>query len=183
LISSHPNTQLPQGTDPDIVKFYFYWLSLPKSGLLPRLSDYLDHAPPELQPFVGISDVYSPIKQKLRLLGTGLVSISGKDPTGAELGVLYVEKVKKQMGQLAWDVVSRPVGYLCVRDLRTTSGRIVHGPSICLPLANPTSPAAAVITYTHVEHADTSFPGDDRAELVQNIRVTHWIDLGAGVPS
>lgn len=183
MIGIPSNTPLPQDTFPDVVKFYSYWISLPKSGRLPRLSDYFDNAPPDLQPFVGISDVYSQTKQKLRLIGTGLVRLAGNDPTGADLGVLYAQTVRERAYELAWEVVNRPIGYLGIRDVRTTFGRIIHGPSICLPLDNPTSPATAVITYTHVERADASASDDDPMELVQDIQLTHWIDLGAGVPS
>jgi len=173
---------LPKGTAPDIVDFFDYWSSLPRSGLVPTLGDYFDHAPARLQPYVGISDVHSPTKMNLRLLGTALVELGGRDPTGAHLELLYSEKVRAIMGEAVWDVVTLPTAYLCIRSLRRHSGRILDCPSICLPLCNHSANANTVITYANFSMDDMKFAEHDQLELVQDWRVTHWIDLGAGVP-
>jgi len=173
---------LPKDTAPDIVDFFSYWSSLPRTGLVPNLSDYFDHAPPKLQPYVGISDIHSPTKMTLRLMGTGLVELGGHDPTGAALELLYSEKIRASMGKAVWGVVTMPTAYLCVRSIRRHSGRILEGASICLPLLNHSATANIVITYANFSINDMKFADQDQLELVQDWRVTHWIDLGAGVP-
>ena len=173
---------LPPDTPSDIVDFFSYWSSLPRIGLVPNLSDYLDRAPPKLQPYFGISDIHSPTKMTMRLFGTGLVELAGNDPTGTPLELLYSEKIRARMGKAVWDVVAMPAAYLCVRSIRRHSGRILDGASICLPLSNHSATANTAITYANFSKDDVKFAEQDQMELVQDWRVTHWIDLGAGVP-
>ena len=173
---------LPADTLPEVAELYAYWASLPKLGLMPLLSDYLNHAPPRQQPFIAMVDIYSPTKMKVRLMGTGLVELSGRDATGADLRVLYAEGLEARVGSLGWSVVSRPVGYLGIRTVRTTSGRVVEGSTISLPLANPTSTINVGLTYFHVSDVESRRFESDKAEFVQDFMVKHWIDLGAGVP-
>jgi hypothetical protein len=184
LSAASPPALLPQETPPDIVAFYTYWLSLPRaeSSVMPRLSDYFDHAPPKLQPFVAISDVISPANIKVRLMGTGLVNMVGRDPTGSDLSLLYSESLRSLMYKVAWQAATRPVGYIAVRNVRTRAGQIVQNPTICLPLANPPSSTIALITYAKISGVVIDIADDDQLQMVQDVRVTHWIDLGAGVP-
>lgn len=173
---------LPADTPPDIVAFYDYWLSLAKTDLVPSLSDYLDHAPPQLQPFVGILDVLSPTESRVRLYGAGLTEITGSDPTGGTLNTVYPEHLRAMATKMMWEAVSRPVGYLCVRDTRTQTGLTVHSPSICLPLLNSSSGIRMILNYSHMPKNDISYDVDGLVCLVTGWRLTHWIDVGAGTP-
>ena len=181
-MNSKPASTLPDDTAPCISAFYSYWLSLPKVKLIPTLSDYFDHAPPTLQPFVGICDVYSPTQIVMRLLGTGLVEASGSDPTGGPLDEFYAEKLRQQMGLMAYTSATHPVGYLCVRTIRLRGGNLIHCPSICLPISNSASPVPGIITYARVAGSATTFANQNTMEMVQDLRMTTWIDVGAGVP-
>jgi hypothetical protein len=174
---------LRQDNIPEPVREFFdYWNSLPKQGLIPRLDNYFDRAPPHLQPFVGIADVHSPTDIRLRLFGTGLVDLSGQDPTGKPMQHLYAEHVRGRMQDLVWSVATRPVGYLCVRSVATTGGRLFHNPSICLPIAVPMSAVKAVITYAYQDMSAVTFAPSERLDMIQDLRLISWIDLGAGVP-
>ena len=184
--STTPNFRQPvlrQEDVPEPVREFFdYWNSLPKQGLVPRLDNYLDRAPPHLQPFVGIADVLSPTDMRMRLFGTGLVDKSGQEPTGKPLHLLYAEHVRGRMQDLVWNAATRPVGYLCIRSVATTGGRLFHNPSICLPIAVPMSAVKAVITYAYQDMSAFTFAQSERLDIVQDLRLTAWIDLGAGVP-
>ena len=173
---------LPPDTPADISEFYAHWCGLPRDRLVPHLHDYLDTAPAHLQPYVGISDINSPTDIRLRLLGTGIVDLSGRDPTGGPMMVLYAESLRAPMAKMVWQVVTRPTAYICVRSIRTKGGNMVHCPSICLPLHNTPSPVPLVMTYAHVIGAGVGLAPRDKFDMVQDLRVTHWIDIGAGVP-
>lgn len=173
---------LPLDTPQDIVEFYTYWLSLPKTNLLPDLSDYFDHVPPHLQPFVGIVDVFSKTETRVRLYGTGLSARTGADPTGESVSVLYSDRLKALSASILWETVSRPVGYLCVRDTQSRSGLTLRSPSICLPMKNKNEPVRLLINYSHVPQVDLSATPPAQPRHVTGWQLTHWIDVGAGVP-
>lgn len=177
-----PAPSLPADTLPDIAEFFSYWASLPKRELLPRLADYFENAPPELHSLVGVADVMSPIDWKLSFLGPGLVRRGGGDPTGESLGALYSPWVRAVMGNLVWELVSRPVGYLCTRRIQTAAGDIVESKGICLPLENSPPLKGSVVTYAHFPPLPGGWSDHDHLALIKTLRVTHWIDLGAGVP-
>ena len=182
MIESSRNAALPEGTLPDLVEFHRYWASLPTHGLMPSLSDYLDHAPPHLQPNVGIADVLSPTQVQVRLYGTALLNLAGKDATHASVNLLYADHLKPAVGQLAWLVVSHPFGYLGVRSTRTGAGRLIHSPCVCLPIQNRDATIKMIINYSHIDKSPTTMPEDDKSILVHGFNVTHMIDLGAGLP-
>jgi hypothetical protein len=175
-------TTLPTGTTSGIVEFFSYWSSLPKHGLSPLLSDYLDRAPPRLQPYVSMVDIPHDAPPRLRYLGTALTTLSGRDRTGKPLQLLYTKSLWPLVTRLTREVVSRPVGYICTRSIRTASGRLAHTPAICLPMTNPKSAVPVLVTYAQLESAALSMGYGDALESVQGVTVLHWIDLGAGVP-
>lgn len=167
----------------DVVAFYERWHALPKRGLIPRLSDYFDTAVPELQPNVTIVDVLSPAEMTVRLFGTGLEEASGLYPTAQSLGVLYGEEVWERAKKLVWVVVTHPVGYLCIRRVRTSAGLIVDCPAIGLPIGVDDPARHCFITYANVSGASQDLAPEESFELVQEVQFLQWIDLGAGVPA
>lgn len=175
--------RLPPDTPPDIKDFFEYWLSLPKADLLPSVSDYLDHAPLKLQPFVGIVDVLSSTESRVRYYGTGLSKITGSDPTGGAVNALFTDRLRALSAATLWQAVSHPVGYLCIRDTRSKSGITIHSPSICLPMRNPSQSAKLVVNFSQMPAVDFDNEPSREARLVTGWRLTHWIDIGAGVPA
>jgi hypothetical protein len=167
----------------DVVQFFLRWSALPKIGLMPRLSDYLDEAPPELQPNVTIVDVLSPTEMIVRLFGTGLEEASGLYPTAQSLRVLYGETLWPRAQKLVWAVVTHPVGYVCVRRVRTSAGLIVDCPAIGLPIGVDMPGRHCFITYANVSSASQELAPEENFELVQDLEFLGWIDLGAGVPA
>jgi len=174
--------RLPDDVLPEIREFYDYWLSLPKHALVPTLSNWLDHAVPHLQPLVAISDIHSPTRLKIRYFGTGLVEVMGADRTGSDAEEVYVSSAKPLISRVAWEAVTRPCGYMCLRTAQTALRREIGVHSIALPLANPTSPVPAVVSYNYISKRDYAFSDESAAERVHEVKLTGWIDLGAGVP-
>jgi len=173
---------LPPDTPRDVVEFYSYWLSLPKTDLLPDLGDYFDRVPPHLQPFVGIVDAVSPSESRVRLYSAGLAEISGADPTGESVIKLFTDELQAIVSPVLWEAVSRPVGYLCVRDTRAQSGLTIQSPSICLPIRSKNPSAKTLLNYSHMPNPDITMMPADQPRLVSGWRLVQWIDVGAGVP-
>ncbi|MBL8643269.1 MAG: hypothetical protein JNK21_05000 [Rhodospirillaceae bacterium] len=177
----------PSDTAPDIMAFFESWEDLPLDGgsgpgLVPRLSDYLDAAPPNLQPNVTIVDVYGPDRMVVRLFGTGLETISGLAPTTHDLMTLYGPEVRAMAQRLVWTTVSHPTGYVCTRHVRTKSGLILDCPAIGLPIGVDDPNMKCFITYASIANAKDALAARDSFVVVQDVRFEHWIDIGAGTP-
>jgi hypothetical protein len=172
---------LPDTPD-DLVDFFRSWDALPKHGLIPRLSDYFDAAPIELQPNVTIVDVHSPTRLTVRLFGTGLEDVSGIYPTDQDLMMLFAKPIQERAKRLVWVVVSHPVGYVCVRRCQTTQGLVYDVPAICLPIAAAGPGPYCFITYASVMDASQTMMLEENLAMVQDVKFRQWIDLGNGMP-
>jgi len=173
---------LPAGTPGTILSFYAYWASLPRTNNVPRLSDYLDNAPSALQPFVAIVDVLSPTQTGPRLIGTGFVDLLDRDDTGRPVPTAYSDTVRELVSHAAWTAVTGPAGYLCMRSFRTKAGRPTHADSICLPLFNRPGAPLLIVSYAAITKASLKIEHSDQLQSTVDFKVTHWIDIGAGVP-
>lgn len=174
--------QLPPGYAPDVLAFFDAWSALRAGAIVPRLSDYLDHAPPKLQPFVSIVDVHGPDKVLVRLFGTGMVGIVGHDFTKKDLTPIYSAKDLARVGAIAWQSVIHPAGYLCVRTVKTGHGLVLDCDCICLPLAVQTPLPKCMITFVSFPKQMPRRPGLAELGTVMAVRFVSWIDLGAGIP-
>jgi hypothetical protein len=161
--------------------FFDFWNSLPKQGLLPQLSDFFDRVPPELAPYLAIVDVRGPGEAPIRFFGTQLVDRAAFDPTGMTVADLYPEELRPLVHGLLWETVRRPVGYLSHRKIVGRHGFVNVHPSVGLPVEIPTSGVRGVVNYSRSVIASNRFT-DDKAHLVQEMRIERWIDIGAGVP-
>ena len=74
----------PSEWNPKTSKIYNYWLSIhPGDNQLPRRQDFDPMDIVDLLPIVWMLDVHrDPLRYKFRLLGTALIPILGKEPTG-----------------------------------------------------------------------------------------------------
>jgi hypothetical protein len=161
--------------------FVAYWNSLPKTGLLPQLSDFFDSVPPDLAPYMIIVDVLSAATTKIRFFGTQLVDAAAFDPTGMSVGDLYPAELRPAVHGLLWTASQRPAGYLSRRKIIGRSGFVNVHPSVGLPIEIPTSSVRGVVNFSRAA-AGASHVAEDRAHLVQEMKLERWIDLGAGTP-
>ncbi|MBL8629997.1 MAG: hypothetical protein JNM81_10240 [Rhodospirillaceae bacterium] len=169
-------------TPPDILEFFESWEDLPMNGLVPSLSNYLDNAKPHLQPNVTIVDVLSQTHMVVRLFGTRLESVSGLAPTANDLMLLYSPDARTLARTIVWETVTRPVGYVCTRKVRTKSGLLLDCPAIGLPIAVDDSAMKCFITYSSVGNAQQALEARDSIIMVEDIIFEHWVDIGAGEP-
>ena len=171
----------PTELDGPMRAFHAYWDSLPKTGLIPTLADFLDRAPPELAPYLAIVDVRGPQDTKIRFFGTQLVERAAFDPTWMTVAQLYPDALRAKVHALLWETVTRPVGYLSHRTIVGRSGFVNVHPSLGLPIDIPTSGVRGVVNYSR-SMATGSHLVEDRAHLVQEMTLERWVDVGAGTP-
>ena len=177
-----PPATLPADTPQTIAEFYACWASLPRQHLVPRLCDYLDHAPFALQPFVSIVDILSADESRVRLVGTGIADLLGRDETGKPIPSIYPEATRALVRNVAWRAVGHRAGYLSTRIVRTKIGRALEAPSISLPLINRPGAAPLIMTYAAFPADALSIHADDQLHNTLDFKLMQWIDIGAGVP-
>ncbi|MCB2106100.1 MAG: PAS domain-containing protein [Rhodobacteraceae bacterium] len=163
--------------------FWDYWAGLPRQGLIPSISDYLDRVPAKLQPAVAIIDAYSPTEFKVRLFGTALVELLGKELTGGAPLDMYAEAFKAKACEVAWESANRPCGYLCIRRYRNHAGVVVDAPGISLPVDGGRTHRQTMLNFTSLYGAQSRKTDADGLDVIEALTVTAWIDVGAGIPS
>ena len=161
--------------------FYDFWHSLPKTGHLPCLADLLDRMPPDLAPHTIIADVLGPTATKIRYFGTRLAEIAAFDPTGRAVGDIYAPDLRDSMHLLVWMATRRPAGYLLRRKIVGRGDFVNVHSSLGLPIEVPTSGVRAVVNLSQ-PGGPVNATSDDRALLVQEMKLERCVDIGAGVP-
>lgn len=161
--------------------FWQYWNSLPKVNHVPHIKDYLDHAPPALQPYVVIMDLQSAEEMSVRLMGTALVEALG-ELTGSSADILYSGQTREMAIGKAWRAVHHPCGYIAQRKLLSKSKRLFNTNGLVFPIRTDTDGSKTIVSYNDLPNADAGFASDDQIETVQGYTDHNWFDVGAGVP-
>ncbi|MDX2144060.1 MAG: hypothetical protein SFV19_11940 [Rhodospirillaceae bacterium] len=167
------------GTAVPAQKFVAHWKSLPKDGLLPNLSAFLNAPDPELQPFVIILDVLSEHDVRIRLIGTGLVQLVGRELTKTNSLDLYAAHLKKRVGAGCVTMVTQPCGQVTERLISTAGGIIHTATSVALPIAVKGNHLGSLVAYSNSREPVAT---GDAMITVHEILATEWIDVGAGIP-
>lgn len=167
------------GSSAAVRKFITHWQSLKTEGLLPRLQDFLAAPHPELQPFVILLDVISAADIHVRLLGTGLVQLTGRELTKTNSLDIYAAHLKKRVGEACVKMITQPCGQITERLINTAGGLLVPATSVALPLATKAGPPC-LAAYTNTREPVAA---GDSMIVVHDILSSEWIDIGAGVPA
>ena len=131
------------------VAFWEYWNSLPKHNHVPHLSDYFDHVPPPLQPYVVMMDLYSADKMSMRLMGTAMTEYLG-EMTGSPAESLYSGETRKIAIAKAWTALNHPCGYLASRTLRSANGQLFTSNGIVLPIRTESPDSLTVVSFAEL---------------------------------
>lgn len=166
---------------PDFEAFWTYWSALPMTDSVPDLGDYLDHAPPSLQPNVILTDVSSPEVMTIRLTGTALADLVG-EMTGSHAERIYQGEARRKAIEVAWQAANHPCGYTVRRKVRSRSGRLFISNGLVLPLRTKTPGSKTLAGYNELPLADSGIAQEGQIQQVQEFGETTWIDIGAGVP-
>lgn len=163
---------------PAIQKFISHWLSLKKDGLVPSIQEFLDRPHPELQPFIALLDVMSEDVVNIRLMGTGIVQLTGRELTKTNVLEIYTPQLRKKVGRACMAMVTKPCGQMTERLVNTASGLVVPATTATLPVLCK-SGLGCLAAFTNTRE---SVATGDTMSVVEDILSTEWIDIGAGVP-
>ena len=164
------------------VAFWTYWNGLPKHNHVPHLSDYFDHVPPQLQPYVVMMDLYSADKMSMRLMGTAMTEYLG-EMTGSSAESLYSGETRKIAIAKAWTALNHPCGYIASRTLRSANGALFISNGVVLPIRTESSDRLTVVSYAELPAVSYGVAREDQIEAVQSFAQHTWLDIGAGEPA
>lgn len=173
--------EVVQALGPDVDAFFQYWWGLPKEGHVPHLSDYLDHAPPDLQPNVVLTDVSSATDMSIRLTGTALAAMVG-EMTGSHAERIYQGEAREKAIKTGWCAANHPCGYTVARRVRSKSGLMFVSKGVVLPLRTNTPGSKTLAGYNQLPKEDTAIAQEGQIQAVQEFGDSTWVDIGAGVP-
>ncbi len=173
------------GLPSELTAFYRTWLNCRHDGVVPTLSAYLDAPSFRLQPYVSIFDLHDDTDVRIRLFGTGLVTLAGQDFTSRSVAPIYSRDDMAQAASTAWHAAGHPAGYTCLRAVKTASGQIIECECICLPLLPPANVPRCMITLLHISDDLPRLVAERDASLktISAFRWLSWIDIGAGIPN
>ncbi len=119
--------------------FVAHWRSLPREGLVPTLSTFLDRPHPRFSPWVFILDVDSADTLTVRLWGTRMA-----DTFGELTGLNFIDFLKRDLrptiSRAHSAICALPCGWLTSSRALTTAGREVVGETLSLPLMHKGEP-------------------------------------------
>ncbi len=157
-----------------------HWRSLSKNGEVPTLQEFLSHPIPELQPHVIILDVNSETDIPIRLLGTGLVQLTGRELTKTNALDIYAPHLRKRIGQACMKMISHPCGQISERLMNTAGGVTVSTTGIALPLRNKAGEIKCLAAFNAPREPVAA---GDPTIVISDILMAEWVDIGAGVPA
>ncbi|MBL8642286.1 MAG: PAS domain-containing protein [Rhodospirillaceae bacterium] len=160
--------------------FFAHWRSIPRAGLIPALSDYLDRPKPDIQPFSMIVDL-GPHGMPVRLFGTGLTELLGLDATGFDYTQAVRPSRRAQVLERDAMCATHPCGLRVTLEAVSGNGRAYTTTVLMLPLLR----GPGVYSLVRVSDISNYQTGPAAAEP---IHISHyadaqWVDIGAGVPA
>ena len=166
---------------PDTKKFFDYWNSMPKSGLMPdrRMFDPLVIC--SIMPRVIMVEYFPNGEVVFRLVGTSVTNDIGLDPTGKSYFSLLDDDALGAFWMASEPMLSTPCGGYFQVSVRARSGYLVDIDLLDLPMTNKA--AGSKIIFAHAARGrvmDIIPEGDFQ---IAGIRSSDWVDIGAGVPT
>lgn len=159
-------------------QFLDHWRSIPKSGPVPRLSDYLDHPHPATQPWTLIID----IEEKhfpTRLFGTGLANMIDVDLTGTDHLLMFPVWQHEDSLRRHKLLVTHPCGMYSKAHAQTRKGMMAEIVGLALPLLRDGGGKCVARIIRVTKSLGYS---DQLAKITSVAPEIRWLDLGYGVP-
>lgn len=160
-----------------------HWWSLPRDGVVPVRSVFDPLAIPTLIPHMLICDLSEPGMVRIRLMGTGMVSSFGFDPTGGN----YLDLVEPERRDAAYAGFMVPAAHPCgmrvLGENRFENGKAMAVETVAMPFRRDDGAGMQLVFVG--SNIDTSLgPWPDLGRTVCfHVHEREFIDIGAGIPA
>ena len=115
--------------------FAAYWFTLPRTGKIPTLADFLDRPNADFQPRVAMTEIISDTDIRYRLVGTELVDGFGQERTGQNILEVAVLEMRSSMVAFFRRIIEQPCGARALIEAATNKDRDIAFETVCFPLA------------------------------------------------
>ncbi|MEQ8399214.1 PAS domain-containing protein [Thalassobaculum sp.] len=163
-------------------QFAEYWLSLPKTGLVPMRTSFMPEDVPRILPNVVIHELLSPEMIRIRLAGSAVVDDYGQEIAGRNY-LDFVEPPRQPKASRAIHVIcEQPAGMLVQLKSVTRSGRVMTRESIAFPMRGDNGVASYVYFCSSPARERAHVAPESDQLQVMNVLNRTYIDIGAGLP-
>lgn len=160
-------------------RFFDYWDSLPRVGLVPDRSAFNPAKIADLMRAVTILEIRSPAEIEIRLAGTAVCEAMGFEATGRNGLDLVAPDARPGYLKLIAAQVDQPCGRWNVLRVRQAGGAIMRSEAITLPMLHAQSGHHMILSYFGTIETVGYEEGSYQILAYED---TRWIDIGAGVP-
>ncbi|EDP61682.1 hypothetical protein BAL199_18601 [alpha proteobacterium BAL199] len=159
-----------------------HWRSLPRDGVVPLRSVFDPLNVPALIPHMMICDLSEPDVVRIRLMGTGMVSSFGFDPTGRD----YLDLVAPERRAAALEGFTVPAGHPCgmrvLGENRFENGKVMAVETVAFPFRRDDG-AGMHLVFVGSNIDTTLGPWPDLGRTTTfHVFERQFIDIGAGIP-
>lgn len=160
-----------------------HWRTLPRSGLVPLRSVFDPLAVPGLLPHMLICDLTEPTIVRIRLVGTGMASNFGFDPTGGD----YLDLVAPDRREEAFAgflvPASHPCGMRVLGESRYDSGKVMAVEGVGFPFHRDDGTGSQLVFVgSNIDGNLGRWPDLGRMTSFHVSR-RDFIDIGGGIPA
>lgn len=160
-----------------------HWWSLPRDGVVPLRSTFDPLSIPGLIPHMLICDLSEPGVVRVRLMGTGMVSSFGFDPTGWN----YLDLVAPERRAAAYEGFVIPAGHPCgmrvLGENRFENGKAMAVETLAFPFRRDDGTGMQLV-FVGSNIGTTLGPWPDLGRTASfHVFERQFIDIGAGVPA
>lgn len=166
---------------PGSAKFFDYWDSLPKDGLVPDRSAFDPLSIARLMPQVIMVEYDHNNDAHFRLVGTGIVERLGFDPSQKSYLSYLDENVTEAFWIISQTVLATPCGGYFRVKAQSPTGYVFDLELLDLPMSNGRS--GTQIILAHMAEIEVTGVAETCEFRILDIRSAGWIDLGAGCPA
>lgn len=173
-----PPREVPTAAE-DVAALIEHWKSVPKTGVLPRLADYLDNASPRFQPDIPIADICADGKVKVRLYGTRRVKIFRSEWTGRNPLDNFAPDAAAKGFETAMTALRHPCGATADCLFDNAAGPQLTSIATILPLQGG---SPDVMSFVHHLRFNDELSKDDEPIFTVGFDNVKYVDISAGLP-
>ena len=175
----------PLGTaplEPRARRFADYWLSLPRTDLIPHRRDFDPAALVDILDTFMIFEIVAPDHFLIRLAGTTVIERYGREITGLNYLDFRTPDERPIARAMMPLVATHPCGQLIVQTVQTADSKGRTSQSFGLPMRDDTGQAKLLFYQVDYFDLDDMKSREEHYLLEQRTIVRHFIDIGNGVP-
>ncbi|ABS64771.1 protein of unknown function DUF1457 [Parvibaculum lavamentivorans DS-1] len=164
----------------DCARFFGYWNSLPKRGLVPDRNAFDPVAIRDLMPMIVMIEYNDRQPAVFRYAGSGLTEILGYDPTRRPYLELLKDDAISSFFEASEPMMATPCGGRFGITVQAATGYVLECEALDLPFCNEREGSWIIMALVGVLGV-VGMHDEEKVQILE-IGAGEWIDIGAGLP-